>query len=183
MKSGACALRQRSHPRLSPVPDMRDVGVRRTLRIWRITCIRCCFRLSDAGRGWYGRLHPQHRRCQGLTPVLYVRASDDMLDYARLRRGQLDIVPTVVDIRGLVSGLLAAHRAMAKVPLVDSVVKSVPTHCYLDELRLRQVLQNGKTPCDSAADNGDCPPDALARQESRTRASTWRRGRSRSASD
>lgn len=70
---------------------------------------------------------------------------DDLLDLAKLRRGQLEIVPTAVRLRALVTGMVSAHRAMAKVPLFQEVSPDVPDSCFVDELRLRQVLQNGIT--------------------------------------
>lgn len=69
--------------------------------------------------------------------------TDDLLDYARLRHGQLELVPTAVNLGSLVAGLVEEHHTMAAVPLTVSIADDVPEVCYMDELRLRQVLQNG----------------------------------------
>uniref|UniRef100_A0A7S1CJP6 histidine kinase n=1 Tax=Bicosoecida sp. CB-2014 TaxID=1486930 RepID=A0A7S1CJP6_9STRA len=70
---------------------------------------------------------------------------DDLLDYARLRRGQLEIVPAPTSIRDIVDDLVDAHRAFADVNLFGVIGDGVPSFAFMDELRVRQVLANGLT--------------------------------------
>uniref|UniRef100_A0A7S1CHS2 histidine kinase n=1 Tax=Bicosoecida sp. CB-2014 TaxID=1486930 RepID=A0A7S1CHS2_9STRA len=70
---------------------------------------------------------------------------DDLLDYARLRYGQLEVVPTPCALRDVVEDLTSSHQAMARVPLRHQVDADVPATVFMDELRARQVLANGLT--------------------------------------
>lgn len=73
------------------------------------------------------------------------RILDDVLDYAKIRAGKLDLVPGVFEVRPWMRGILDTHRYGAQgrgLELVGEVNDDVPDCIIADDMRLRQVVDN-----------------------------------------
>ena len=70
---------------------------------------------------------------------------NNLLDQSRLEAGQLEIEPSTVELRPLLSGTIDLLRPLAEdkgLHLRLEVLASVPTHVVLDGARVRQVVIN-----------------------------------------
>jgi serine/threonine protein kinase/CheY-like chemotaxis protein len=70
---------------------------------------------------------------------------EGLVDFARIRTGQLRLQPVLTDLRGLVASVLAAAGALAREQessLFSHVDVSVPDMVVVDPLRLHQILFN-----------------------------------------
>lgn len=70
---------------------------------------------------------------------------DDVLDYAKIEAGRLELFPTPVDLRVLcesVASLLAPHAQAKALQLRVTLQPKVPAQVLADGVRLRQILLN-----------------------------------------
>jgi len=70
---------------------------------------------------------------------------NDILDFSKIEAGRLELSPVPVDLRRLVSELLALFQRRAAeqgVALASEIAPDVPAHVVVDPVRLRQVLVN-----------------------------------------
>ncbi|HTV02649.1 MAG TPA: two-component regulator propeller domain-containing protein, partial [Luteitalea sp.] len=74
-----------------------------------------------------------------------LRVINDILDFSKIEAGKLEMVPTAVELRECVDGVMrtlafkAAHKGLR---FEAAVARDVPSHVVVDGDRLRQVLLN-----------------------------------------
>lgn len=73
------------------------------------------------------------------------RLLDDILDFARIEQGRMEIAPAIVDLPALIGGIVTlwSARAMEKaLSLSLDVAEDVPVWVRIDPVRLSQILHN-----------------------------------------
>ncbi|MCO5400675.1 ATP-binding protein [Ralstonia soli] len=82
---------------------------------------------------------------------------DDILDYAKIEAGRLDISPVETDLRALFDGtvgLLASRAHEKSLPVRVDVMADVPASVSVDSVRVRQILFNLLSNAIKFTDNG-----------------------------
>ena len=82
---------------------------------------------------------------------------DDILDYAKIEAGRLDISPVETDLRDLFDGtvgLLASRAHEKSLPVRVDVAADVPATVSVDSVRVRQILFNLLSNAIKFTDNG-----------------------------
>ena len=93
-------------------------------------------------------LNPDQRELvdvlQGST-ISLISLVDQLLDFAQLETGSVELKPETVRLSGLISKVASLHRANARVRGLEmqaSIGRGLPEWVLLDEARLSQVLTN-----------------------------------------
>lgn len=94
---------------------------------------------------------PLNEDQRGLVDILLacarsmMRNVDDILLYSKMEAGKLTLVPETVIVRGFLANIVALVQLRAKAKRLQvkaTVDESVPTHIFVDQQRLSQILTN-----------------------------------------